>query len=239
MGAAPSVAAGSFGVDRYPAVLFDFDGTLANTGMAVMRIAAAVLRERGIEPAESDLRKMIGPPLVVGFRDVFDVPQPVAEELTAAYRERFAREVTVADFPPIPGVPELLRALRAQGRRLAVATSRKEESARQMIADLGWMPLFGAIAGMHEPERLTKADSIRCALAQLGVWPVDAVMIGDRFHDVEGAREVGCAVIGVYTGAAAPGEHDAADAACHSMDEVAALLGVQTSLGDLPSAGLQ
>ena len=225
-GAAPSAAAGSFDIGRYPVVLFDFDGTLADTGMAVMRTAAAVLRDRGIESAESDLRKMIGPPLVVGFRDVFGVPQSMAEELTAAYRERFAREVTVADFPPIPGVPDLLRALHAQGRRLAVATSRKEESALQMIGDLGWTPLFEAIAGMHEPERLTKADSIRRALAQLGVQPADAVMIGDRFHDVEGASEAGCAVIGVYTGAALAGEHDAADAACRSMDEVAALLGV-------------
>ena len=51
-------------------------------------------------------------------------------------------------------------------------------------------------------------------------------MIGDRFHDIEGAREVGCAAIGVYTGAAAAGEHDAADAACADMAEVAALLGV-------------
>lgn len=226
MGAASPAQAGRFGIDRYPVVLFDFDGTLADTGMAVMRTAAAVLRERGIEPAEDDLRKMIGPPLVVGFRDVFGVTQPVAEGLTAAYRERFAREVTVADFPPIPGAPELLRALQAQGRRLAVATSRKEESARQMIDQLGWTPLFEAIAGMHEPERLTKADSIRGVLAQLGVRPVDAVMIGDRFHDIEGAREVGCAVIGVYTGAAVAGEHDAADAACRSMAEVAALLGV-------------
>lgn len=227
MGAVPAAAIGSFDIGRYPVVLFDFDGTLADTGPAVMRIAAAVLRERGIEPAEADLRKMIGPPLAVGLRDVFGVAQPVAEELTVAYRARFAREVTVADFPPIPGVSELLRVLHGQGRRLAVATSRKEESARQMINDLGWTPLFEAIAGMHEPERLTKADSIRCVLEELGVRSADAVMIGDRFHDIEGAREVGCAAIGVYTGAAVAGEHDAADAACHSMDEVAALLGVQ------------
>lgn len=224
-GAAPA-AAGSFGIDRYPVVLFDFDGTLADTGQAVMRIASAVLRERGLEPPEEDLRKMIGPPLVVGFRDVFGVAQPMAEELTTAYRERFAREVTVADFPPISGAPELLRALHAQGRRLAVATSRKEESARQMIDDLGWTSLFEAIAGMHEPERLTKADSIRSALMQMGARPGEAVMIGDRFHDIEGAHEVGCAAIGVYTGAAAPGEHDGAEASCHSMTEAAVLLGV-------------
>ena len=226
MGTVSPVVSGAFGVERFPVVLFDFDGTLADTGSAVMRIASAVLQERGIEPSEGDLRKLIGPPLVTGFRDVFGVAQPVAEELAAAYRARFEREVTPADFPPIPGVPELLGALHEQGRKLAVATSRKEGSARRMIGDLGWTPLFGTIAGMHEPERLTKADSIRCALAQLGAEPSEAVMIGDRFHDIEGAREVGCAAIGVYTGAAAAGEHDAADASCADMAEVAALLGV-------------
>ena len=216
-----------FDIGRYPVVLFDFDGTLADTGAAVMRTAAAVLRDHGIEPAEGDLRKLIGPPLVTGFRDVFGIAQQVAEGFAVEYRTRFDCEVTPADFPPILGVPELLGALYEQGRKLAVATSRKEESARRLIADLGWTPLFGTIAGMHEPERLTKADSIRCALAQLGADPREAVLIGDRFLDTEGAREVGCAAIGVYTGAAVPGEHDAADAACADMAEVAALLGVR------------
>lgn len=215
-----------FGVERYPVVLFDFDGTLANTGAAVMRIARTVLERRGIEPTEGDLSKMIGPPLVDGFRDVFGLAQGEAEELTAAYRALFATDVTAADYPPIPGVPELLEGLRAQGRRLAVATSRMEASAREMIEGLGWAPLFDAVCGRIEPGRLTKADSIRAVLAELGASPRDAVMVGDRHHDVEGSREVGMSCIGVYTGAALPGEHDIADASCRDMAEVARLLGV-------------
>lgn len=123
-----------FDIERYPAVLFDFDGTLANTGAAVMRIVRKVTAARGIEATDEQLRAMIGPPLVVGFRDVFGRSPAEAEELTAAYRAVFAREVTPADYPPLPGVTDLLDALRGQGRRLAVATSRKHASAVEMRA---------------------------------------------------------------------------------------------------------
>lgn len=217
---------GRFGIERTPVVLFDFDGTLADTGAAVMRIARAVLRDAGIEAAEADLRKMIGPPLVAGFRDNFGVSEAQAGELTAAYRALFAREVRPADYPPIPGAPELLDALERQGRRMAVATSRKETSACEMIGELGWSERFACVMGMDEPVRLTKADSIRAALAFLGAEPADAVMVGDRANDIEGAHEVGVPCIAVHTGAALPGEHDAAEVACADMAEVASALGV-------------
>lgn len=59
-------------------VLFDFDGTLADTGGAVMRTARAVLRARGIEPTDADLRKLLGPPLVSGFERAFGVTHDTA-----------------------------------------------------------------------------------------------------------------------------------------------------------------
>ena len=218
--------AGRFAKAAAPVVLFDFDGTRAETGAAVMRIARAVLRDAGIEAAEADLRKMIGPPLVAGFRDNFGVSQTQAEELTAAYRALVSREVHPSDYPPIPGVPELLDALGREGRRMAVATSRKESSAHEMICELGWFDRFACVMGMDEPVRLTKADSIRAALAAMGAEPRDAVMIGDRRNDIEGAHEVGVPCIAVATGAAAPGEYDEAEVVCAGMHEVALVLGV-------------
>ncbi|MDO4437108.1 MAG: HAD hydrolase-like protein [Coriobacteriaceae bacterium] len=217
---------GRFALVERPVVLFDFDGTLADTGAAVMRTAKAVLAERGIEASPDDLRKLIGPPLVTGFRDTFQVSQAIAEELTVAYRALFDKKVQPSDYPPIPGVPELLDALEQEGRRIAIATSRKEDGARRMVDALGWTHRFECVMGLHEPYRLTKADSIRDALAFMDADAQDAVMIGDRFNDIEGARACGAPVVGVYTGAAQPGEHDAADVACSSMFEVARVLGV-------------
>lgn len=218
-----------FGIERYPVVLFDFDGTLADTGPAVMRTVRRTLEEKGFGPVrEEDLRKILGPPLPAGFCMAFGLSPEDAIACTEAYRARFAREMGPGDCPPFPGVPGMLAALKREGRAIAVATSRLQASAEQMLADAGIRDYFDAVAGRDETEgRATKGDSIRYALELLGgALPQDAVMVGDRFHDVDGAREVGCAVIGVYTGAAAEGEFDRADAACHGIAEVATLLGV-------------
>ncbi len=216
-----------FSIERTGTVLFDFDGTLADTGAAVMRIARAVAGERGLHATDAELRTMIGPPLTDGFERTFAVSRAEALELTRAYREMFSREVRVEDYPPIPGAADLLDALEQQGRRLAVATSRKEESAHEMLRALGWFDRFACVMGLNEDAgRLTKADSVRAALAHLGIDPGDAVLVGDRRNDSEGAHAAGVACIGVYTGAAVPGEHDAADVACDSLFEVARVLGV-------------
>ena len=76
--------------------------------------------------------------------------------------------------------------------------------------------------------REAKADSVRDALAALGATADDAVMIGDRFNDVEGAHAMGVPCIGIYSGAAAPGEHEAAgaDAVVHSVAELAKLFAI-------------
>ena len=215
---------------RYPVVLFDFDGTLADTGFAVMRTVRRVMAAHGVtDVRDEDLRKMIGPPLLQGFMLAFGFDSVTAAAYVDEYRARFAAEVTPADYPPFPGVTELLDGLRREGRRLAVATSRLQPAAEEMLAAIGLRGYFEAVVGRDEVTRFTKADSIRGALARLGVMAETAVMVGDRFHDVEGAREAGCAVIGVYTGAAAPGEHDDADAACMDMAAVAHLFGLQES----------
>lgn len=95
-----------------------------------------------------------------------------------------------------------------------------------MVDQLGWTDRFECVMGLNEPVRLTKADSIRDALEYMGVDAADVVMVGDRLNDIEGAHACGVPCIGVYTGAAQPGEHDAADVSCGSMLEVARVLGV-------------
>ena len=199
-------------LDR-PVVLFDFDGTLADTAPLVMRLAERTLAENGFTREQmGDLRRLVGPPLVDGFRDAFGLTQQEAERITVDYRRRFDTEAKPEDYPLMPGARDLLELLSASGRRLAVATSRREKGARAMVAALGIDRYFGAVMGLLEPVRHTKADSVACALEALGAAPDDAVMVGDRFHDVEGAHEVGVPCIGLSAGAAAPGELEGAGA---------------------------
>lgn len=219
----------ALGLERKPVVLFDFDGTIADTSNAIIRMARETLEARGYDvDALGDLHALIGPPLFDGFADFCHVPRETAIEITHEYRARFEAEVTADDYPALPGVRELLRALSDRGTRLGVATSRLEGPAREMIRSLD-LPPFEVIVGRLEPGRDTKADCIRDALAQLGADSADAVMVGDRRHDVEGAHEIGLPCIAVYTGAAPAGEHEAVgvDVVCRDFREVAAALGVE------------
>ena len=210
------------------AVLFDFDGTLADTGPFIMRCAhEALLRCGYAQEAEADLRCLIGPPLFNGFADLCHVSLEEGERITGVYREIFDAAASPDDYPLFPGMLEILTQLRAQGRKIAVATSRLQETVDYMIASLD-LPPFDAVVGRLEPGRDTKADCIRDAMAQLGVDADQSVMVGDRHHDVDGAHALGVPCIGVYTGGAAAGEHEqaGADFVAHSAADIARALGV-------------
>lgn len=215
---------GSFS-DR-PVVLFDFDGTVVNTGPCVIRGLVEVLRAHGMTSEEmGDLTRFIGPPLVDCFQESFGLTRAEAEAYTAEYRAVFDTFDPGA-YPAFPGVPELLDGLKGSGRRLAVATSRKEDRARMMASVLG-LTQFEAVIGMNEEEgRHTKADSVRDALGALGAVPGDALLIGDTVHDIRGAHEEGLPCVCVAFGAGAPDRLAAAgaDAVCRSVDELRGLL---------------
>lgn len=211
------------------AVLLDFDGTIADTGTYIMRCAREALIECGYpREAEGDLHSLIGPPLFNGFADLCHQPLEEGRRITAVYRRIFDKDMSPDYYPVFPGMRELIVALRGQGRQVAVATSRLETTARQMIDFLD-LPPFDAIVGRLEPGRDTKAESIRDAMAQLGAAIDDSVMVGDRFHDVRGAHEQGIPCIGIYTGAADEGEHEraGADFVAHDVAQLAWALGVE------------
>ena len=177
------------------AVLLDFDGTIANTGTFIMRCAREALIECGYpREAEGDLHSLIGPPLCNGFADLCHQSLEEGIRITEVYRRIFDGDMSPDYYPVFPGMRELIAGLHEQGRRVAVATSRLETTACQMIDSLN-LPPFDAVVGRLEPGRDTKAESIRDAMAQLGATIDDSVMVGDRFHDVRGAHERGFPVL--------------------------------------------
>lgn len=212
-------------------ILFDFDGTLADTRPMIIDVARQIIARHGLpQPTETDMLQMIGPPLEEGFHLVCGIP--LGEEAAAWAREyRAAFEKGLGDpsnYPLMPGMGAILNGLEQRGKRLAIATSRMEDSAVAMVDKLG-LSCFDAVCGRVPGVRYRKAESIAAALHALDARPDEALMIGDRLHDVEGAHEVGVPCVGVYTGAARPGEHEAAgaDAVCHGIEELASTLGIQ------------
>jgi phosphoglycolate phosphatase len=211
------------GTPRWPVVLFDLDGTLTDPLVGITRCLAHALEAVGVPvPEPSQLAEHIGPPLVEGFTSL-GVPSGRIDDAIAAYRDRFAR-VGMFENAVIAGVVELLDALVGAGAQLAVATSKPEPFAVQILEHFAIADRFDMIAGATlDNRRRHKDDVIAHALDGLAYpAPRDVVMIGDREHDVFGAQAHGLTSVGVLWGYGSRGELLDAGAD-HIVDTVAAL----------------
>ena len=210
-----------------PHILFDFDGTLADTKPTIIKVATKVLRDWGIPEGELPrVEELIGPPFPDAFTQVFGVSAEDAAEITRRYREIYFSLCREA-WPLFDGVDGLLAELRDAGRKTAVASSKIQSAIEKNVADNEATHLFDAMVGRQAPDVLTKADAIAEAMEALGASPHDSIMVGDRYHDVEGATEVGIPCIGVLWGATATREElveAGAVVTLDTLDELRAVL---------------
>ena len=216
-------------LSRKPCVLFDFDGTLADTKPHIVATATEVLRGFGLTDDEiGDAGRLVGPPFPAAFSLVYGLSEEDAAEVTRRYRAIYGNLGPEA-FPLFDGIRELLCDLHEAGRRLAITSSKNERLVRKTLAETGIDALFDAVVAAHDPKHVGKEHLVSSSLEALGCQAADAVMVGDRFYDIEGARANGVASLGVYLGnTAKPGELEHAGAtACVSSvaDMRRALLG--------------
>lgn len=185
----------------YDTVLFDLDGTLVDSRPAILRSVRHTLVELGHEPpAPGELHWFIGPPLEHGFATLLArFGDDRVEEAVATYRRHYSAH-GLFDGPPFPGIPELLAELAAAGLRLFVATSKREDFAVRAVEAFGLAPHVEAVHGAAHGRPEEKSVLIARLLARHGLAPASAVMIGDREHDVNGARHNGLRAIGVLYG---------------------------------------
>lgn len=193
--------------------LFDLDGTVADNGPGITRSAQYALEAFGIrgEPLDK-LERFVGPPLHQSFMEFYGFSQEQAFAAVEKYRERY-REKGVYENRLYPGMAELLREL-SQRAVVCLATSKPEVFARQILEMNGVLPCFHQVVGARLDGSLTdKAEVIAACLRALGDPPKgQAVMVGDRKHDILGAQAVGVPSVGVGYGFAPPGELEAAGA---------------------------
>ena len=206
--------------------LFDFDGTLVNSGPTVIGAARATLEQRGYPVPDAEaIRGFVGPPLLNGITEVLGVPAAEAAAFRDAYREIYTQTMTQAEV--YPGIEEALRTLVDAGWTLVVATSKREDLARRIAEAKGLDRYFTVIAGADMAEQHDKAWVIGQALERLAVAGVDAagaVMIGDRHHDVDGAALRGLKSIFVTWGYGPEAEGAPASAIAHDPTECVTLL---------------
>lgn len=196
-------------------LLFDFDGTLFDTGPGVMNCVAYALERLGIhETDEKKLRKFMGPPLYDMFRELYGLDDAQGHEAVRLYRERY-QPTGIWECAPYTGMPELLKKLRDAGFLLAVATSKPTPSAMKILERYDMESLFDFVCGSEfDGTRSKKSEVVLAVLDHLGMTsqPELVLMIGDRKYDVLGAREVGVDCLGVRYGYSEPEELETAGA---------------------------
>jgi len=184
-------------------VLFDLDGTLTDSGLGVANGVLYTLEKMGLpKPSDAELKKYLGPPLWTSFQDYAGIAESDTPEAVRLYREYY-NETGAFENSVYPGIPELLTKLNDQGKRLAVATSKVDYAALAILRHFNLNHHFEVIAGSDETGELrgTKALVIEHALAELAIPAGTAiVMIGDREHDILGAKSHGIPGIGVLYG---------------------------------------
>ncbi|MBD5155087.1 MAG: HAD family hydrolase [Oscillibacter sp.] len=207
-------------------ILFDLDGTLTDSAPGITNSVSYALAHFGIHEEPENLLKFIGPPLNESLAEFYGFSPERTTEAITVFREYFV-EKGWCENAPYPGVAELLRDLQAAGKQLMVATSKPEVQAVRILKHFGLAQYFDHICGAppDNEEGAKKSSIIRRALE----WAEDlsqTVMVGDRRHDVAGARETGLPCIGVLYGYGGREELEKAGAAfiAEDMDQLRELL---------------
>lgn len=186
----------------YETILFDLDGTLTDPAEGITNSVAHALAKRGITVEnKSELNSFIGPPLTDSFEKYYGMTHEEAIIAVEDYREYF-KPKGMFENKVYEGIPEMLAELREAGKKLIVATSKPEVFAKRILEHFDLDGYFTFIAGSTlDGSRIKKGDVIKYALESCDITDIDiCVMIGDRLHDVEGAKECGMKCIGVLWG---------------------------------------
>ncbi len=188
--------------NKYDAVLFDFDGTIADTGKGIFNGVYHVLASMGIDPPEPEkLRFFIGPPLYESFRVIFGFDEETCAAAVLKYREYYSAkgifELTLYD-----GMEDLFCKLKAKNIKTGIASSKPEVFLLRIAESLGLSGLVDTVKGSDiDYTNSDKSAIIRRAMEAMSL-PAGAkvLMVGDRCFDIIGAKKAGVDSAGVLFG---------------------------------------
>jgi phosphoglycolate phosphatase len=175
----------------YQTFLFDLDGTLTDPKPGLTRSVQYALSHLGIDvPDLETLTPFIGPPLAESFSRIYNFSADQTQQAIKYYRDYFA-ETGLYENAVYPEIPELLATLQGRGKHLAVATSKPMYFAQIILNHFHLAEYFDLVVGSEmDGTRSNKAEVIEFALSKLPEETTRTVlMIGDRMHDILGARK--------------------------------------------------
>ncbi|MDR0222552.1 MAG: HAD-IA family hydrolase [Oscillospiraceae bacterium] len=182
-------------------LLFDLDGTLTDPFEGIKNSFRHAFEKTGMNiPVDDGLRWVIGPPLRESIKRL-GVPEERGEEILTAFREYFV-PTGLYENRPYDGIERLLRDLRNKGHVLALATSKVKEYAEKVLERFKLAEYFSFVGGAElDGSRSEKAEVIKYVMENLKISGKDGVyIIGDREHDVKGAKKTGIKSVGVLWG---------------------------------------
>ena len=182
-------------------IIFDLDGTLTDSGPGIKNSVRYMAKHYGLPQfPEEEMNRFVGPPLLSSFQTEYGMTEEQAKEAIAVYRTYF-REKGMFENSVYPGIRELLTALKDHGCSLYIATGKPTVYSRQILAHFGLDEYFDMVSGVSLSETESgKEELIRLVLTECDVDPANAVMVGDRRFDAEGAAACGIPCIGVTYG---------------------------------------
>lgn len=187
---------------KYTTVLFDLDGTLTDPGEGITNSVMHSLKYYGIEETDrAKLYKFIGPPLWESYEVFYGFSHEKAIEAVEHYREYY-KVKGIYENLLYDGVKDMLEALYNKGVKILVATSKPETFAKIILDYFDIAKYFTFIGGAAmDGSRVNKDDVIRYTLETAEVTDVKScVMVGDRLHDILGAKAHSMDSIGVLYG---------------------------------------
>lgn len=187
----------------YKAIFFDLDGTLTESGEGITKSVQYALEKIG--KPEEDLEKLkvfVGPPLMEQFMKYAGVDEATGRKAVEFYRERY--EVKgIYENHPYESVEEMLQELKRKGYILAVTSSKPEYYVTQILDYFKLSSYFDVVVGSEmNGARTSKSEVIEEALKRINMSDKrnEVLMVGDKEHDVLGARAAGLDCVAVAYG---------------------------------------
>lgn len=189
-------------MERFQYILFDLDGTLTDPAVGITNSIMYALKKYNIKVNDrSELYKFIGPPLLESFMKYYGFTEEEGKKAIEYYREYFGVKGLFENII-YDGIKDLLKSLKDNGKILLVATSKPQVFAEQILVHFKLDKYFSFIAGSNlDGTRIKKAKVIEYALEGLNITELTkTIMVGDREHDIRGAKTIGIKSIGVLYG---------------------------------------
>lgn len=205
---------------KYKLILFDFDGTIADTSPGILDSHKFTLESMGRSiPKDDELLNIIGGQLLKTYKEFFGFDDISAKRAVKIYRNRY-EEVGINLADMYEGFSDLIDKLKENNFYIGVTTLKAERFARIMLNNFKVLEKFDIICGMDDQDSLTKTEMIQRCMKRCGANQLETILVGDSINDLKSAAEAGVHFVGVTYGFGFKEDKEYDFDIAHSPDEV-------------------